>query len=141
MSAKVLCNLSDLTEIADFVRSTTGYSQKMSFDELKNSLVENAGSGYGSVETCALSIVLDKYINPGFIEDEPGGIIYYSNGQETCTDTWRIGSVFNVAKNSIVAFNGLNGMCNYDGQCNNLFYNVFVSVIEVIGDSVISYTY
>ena len=117
MADKVLCDKSDLVNIADAVRSKLGVTNTYYVSEL-SSAIQNiqTGGGGGGVETCTLT----TSVRPGC----PHGVIQAYNG-DTFIEITSAGT-YSINKNSIIFV-----MFSYiDADTYTGLYNLYYSFID-----------
>ena len=98
MEDKVICNKSDLVNVADAVRSKLGVTDTYYVSEL-SSAIQNIQTGSGGVETCTVSFssnVPDNYA--GYVHDKIFLTVFENN--ETTTKT--VSSVNNITVSNVV---------------------------------------
>ena len=117
MADKVLCDKSDLVNIADAVRSKLGVTDTYYVSELSSAIQSiQTGSGGGGVETCTLT----TSVRPGC----PHGVIQAYNG-DTFIEITSAGT-YSINKNSIILV-----MFSYiDADTYTGLYNLYYSFID-----------
>ena len=106
MEDKVICDKSDLVNVADAVRSKLGVTNTYYVSEL-SSAIQNIQTGGGGVETCTLTTKVDK------APDAAHGTIYAYNGDTLITITSK--GTYSINKNSLIYIYGSKGLDSYAG--------------------------
>ena len=107
MTDKVICDKSDLVNIADAVRSKLGVTDTYYVSELSSAIQSIQTGGGGGVETCNLTTKVGK------APDAAHGTIYAYNGDTLITITSK--GTYSINKNSLIYIYGSKGLDSYAG--------------------------